>query len=348
MFNGLRRVADVDVLIMEPARSLSVTRADHGSVRVVLAETPERQDLARFESNPELTRRVEQVLGVKISDYDLVVGRFMWGASQLAKPREVATILDLDDFRYRYDENADWTPRVVLERVRKALSYRLASRQLGRFHAAFFSSPLDKANAAIDSMLLPNIPFAAPARPDFDSRGERLLFVGSLWYRPNREGVDWFLRHVWPRVMKARPTATVKLVGAAAPDLRERWSRHPNVQAPGFADNLVAEYADAALVIVPIHSGGGSNIKVLESLAYGRACVVTRFCLEPYRDVLHDGVQVAAAGDAQAFASHCVELLANPSRRSTLARRGYEAVSSRYTEDRFHAIVEAMVRRVLQ
>ena len=56
------------------------------------------------------------------------------------------------------------------------------------------------------------------------------------------------------------------MIGAASPEIRSRWEKNAGVTAPGFVDNLDAVYGAAALVIVPIHVGGGSNIKVLEAL----------------------------------------------------------------------------------
>jgi len=128
--------------------------------------------------------------------------------------------------------------------------------------------------------------------------------------------------------------------------VRERWTRQPGVEAPGFAQDLRAEYEQAALVVVPIHSGGGSNIKLLEALAHGRACVATRFCVEAFGDELRDGVEVFAADDPAAFAQLCLDLLGDAPRRATLARNGHAAVSSSFTQARFDAVVAAMIRKV--
>ena len=346
LLRAMQRVADVDVVVLAVGNSITTTRSSVDSGQVCMATAPERRDLARFAPNPELTRQVEQALGARMQDYAMVLGRYMWAGTQLAIPRDVPIVVDLDDFGYRYGPGAAATPAVMLERSRKWFSRRLATRQLPRFRAAFFASQLEQASVNVDSMLLPNVPLSAPQRPSFESAGERILFVGSLWYRPNRDGADWLVDRVWPLVRKARPNATLKLVGAASPEVRERWTRQPGVEAPGFAQDLRAEYEQAALVVVPIHSGGGSNIKLLEALAHGRACVATRFCVEAFGDELRDGVEVFAADDPAAFAQLCLDLLGDAPRRATLARNGHDAVSSSFTQARFDAVVAAMIRKV--
>jgi len=346
LLRALKRMADVDVVVLAVGNSITTMRSSADSGRVCMATAPERRDLARFAPNPELTRQVEQALGTRLQDYAMVLGRYMWAGTQLAIPRDVPIVVDLDDFKYRYGPGAAWTPKVLLERSRKWLSRRLAVRHLKRFRAAFFASPLEQASMPIDSMFLPNVPLVVPPRVRFESEGQRILFVASLWYRPNRDGADWFVERVWPRIRQRRPDATLRLVGAAAPEVRARWTRHRGVDAPGFAQDLDAEYEQAALVVVPIHSGGGSNIKLLEALAHGRACVATRFCVEPFRDELREGVEIVATDDAEAFSKHCLDLLDDPARRANLARNGHAAVLASFTEARFDAVVAAMIRKV--
>jgi glycosyltransferase involved in cell wall biosynthesis len=345
LYRALQASADVDVVILQPGNEITVEMAS--APRAVEATVPERQDLRRFAPNRLLTEAVERALGRAAHDYDVVVGRYIWPVTQLAIPSYVPVIVDLDDFRYRYGRDAGCGPGVLFERTRKSLSHRLARRTLTRFRAAFFASRLDQTEVDIDNLLLPNVPLHVVQKPDFRTCGEQILFVGSLWYRPNRDGVDWFLRRVWPQVLKARPGATLRLVGAATADLRQAWMRYPRVQAPGFVDDIAAEYANAAVIVAPIHSGGGSNIKILEALAQGRACVTTAFCLDAFGNLLRNQADILAAGDAGEFTSHCLALLDDRSRSAELARHGHATVLTNFTTWRFDAVVDAMLERVL-
>ena len=345
LYAALRACGEVDVVILEVGENVGASEALEGGHAVVRATAPERQDLRRFVANPALTRAVEHALGRSLDTYDVVVGRYMWAVTQIVVPSEVPMIADLDDFRYRY--GGEVAPSVVLikERTRKAMSHWLGRRNLRRFRAAFFASVRDAGEAGIAHRLLPNVPFRFIERPEFDTAGDRILFVGSLWYRPNRDGVEWLLRTVWPVVKRARPQAILRLVGAAAPELRAQWIRHRGVEAPGFVDDLEAEYARASVVVAPIHSGGGTNIKILEALAYGRACVTTRFCLAAFGD-LENGRDLIATDAAADFARACVSLLEQAAKRAALARSGHATVLAHYTRARFDAVVRELVEAV--
>jgi len=338
MHRALCRHGDVDVVILEAGERVTATHDG----RAVEATTVERLDLGRFAPNPQLTAAVESAFGRSLGDYDLVLGRYLWPLTQLVVPPHVPIIGDLDDFHYRYGAGGPTSFKVLRERLRKAASHRLARRQLRRLRAAFFASVRDQVEEQIESRLLPNVPLHIVPNPAFDTGGERILFVGSLWYRPNRDGVNWFLRGAWPAITRAYPRATLRLIGAAAPEVRARWTHDQRVEAPGFVDDIAAEYASATLVIAPVHSGGGSNIKIIEALAHGRPCLTTHFCASAFNAFV-PGRDFVAADTQQEFARACIELLADAPRRNAIARSGHRQVSTHYTVDRFHATVREML-----
>ena len=94
----------------------------------------------------------------------------------------------------------------------------------------------------------------------------RLLFVGSFRHSPNRIGIEWFLRQVWPLL----DGLTLHVIAGEVTSLAA-----PGVIVEGFVDDVRPAYRRAALVIVPLVESAGTNIKVLEALAMGKAVVST-------------------------------------------------------------------------
>jgi glycosyltransferase involved in cell wall biosynthesis len=175
-----------------------------------------------------------------------------------------------------------------------------------------------------------------------------LLVVASWTHRVNREGVDQFLAEVWPRIRETAPEAQLRLVGSGmSEELRERWKR-PGVTPVGRVEDLGQEYARAAICLAPLYEGGGSKIKVLEALAYRRACVVTGHALRGYAHLLKPGESALVADDAGEFAAACVSLLNDPARRSAMAQRGHGLVREHFSQAAFTRIVHEAVERVLQ
>ena len=173
------------------------------------------------------------------------------------------------------------------------------------------------------------------------------MFVGALWHRPNRDGIEHFLRAVWPRVRAEIPQASLLLAGAARPALRARWARQPGVEAPGFVPDLDAAYANASVVIVPIQAGGGSNIKLLEALAHGRPCVTSHFAAAGFGGQLRDDAHCLVASDARAFGDRVIAVLSAPGRYAAMARAGQALVAQRYSPAAFERCVTRHLRPLL-
>jgi polysaccharide biosynthesis protein PslH len=348
LLEALQALGTVDVVQLTPGPVMQARRKTVDGIQMVYGEVPGASRPFRYRPKPDLTGAIEASLGKPLSSYDLIVGRYLWSMCQLALPGGVRTLVDLDDFRYRYGPQAGWSFTLATERLVKTLSHLLARRQLARFDAAFVVSEADQTLlGAMPNAVLSNVPWSAPAQVAPPAVGKQVLFVGSLWYRPNADGIDWFLAKVWPQVRAAHAQATLHLVGPAPPARREGWEKHPGVTAPGFVDDVGAAYAAAALVVVPVHSGGGSNIKVLEALGYGRACVLSSLALDAFRVSLRSGEHLLEAGDASAFAAHIIRLLDDPLLRSRLAESGLHAVRESFERRRFLECARAWTTRCL-
>jgi glycosyltransferase involved in cell wall biosynthesis len=203
-------------------------------------------------------------------------------------------------------------------------------------------------NAAI----LPNIPYNVPvfAPPLNDSRSESpvLLTVGALYYLPNRDGVDRFLREGWPKVRAACPTAEYWLAGKNDPATARRWKGVPGVKVLGFVDDLAAVYNASWFTLCPLWTGAGTNIKVLESLAFGRTCVATAIGHRGFEDCLPSGDSLLVAATPEELAQNCIRLINDQTLRLALAERGREVVRRQFSYDKFASIVHHEVERALR
>ena len=128
--------------------------------------------------------------------------------------------------------------------------------------------------------------------------------------------------------------------------MRSRWGAVPGVDPIGFAEDLRQSYSDAALTVVPIREGGGTKIKVLESMMYGRACVCASHSLRGYEEVLKHNESIYVAPDDDALIEGCVSLLNAPAKRAELAKVGGQQVREHFSLDRFTNIVVESVDKV--
>jgi len=147
----------------------------------------------------------------------------------------------------------------------------------------------------------------------------RLLFVGSgnLF---NAEGLDWFLREVWPAIRAARPGTVLDVCGSidgAVP------LRPAGVVFRGGVPDLAPFYRDASVVIVPLLHASGLNIKLVDAAAAGRAVVASEITLSgaPF---LHGAVH--SASTAAGFISAVGHLLTDWNANRAAAAAGLAAV----------------------
>ena len=131
--------------------------------------------------------------------------------------------------------------------------------------------------------------------------GHRILFLGSLDWRPNVDAVNLLLDEVFPAVLAAEPLAVLDLVGRNPSDALQRRVREmPKVHLHANVPDVRPFLAQCRVMAVPLRIGGGSRLKILESLAAGLPVVSTRIGAEglrltPGRDlVVVEGVEEMA------------------------------------------------------
>jgi glycosyltransferase involved in cell wall biosynthesis len=103
----------------------------------------------------------------------------------------------------------------------------------------------------------------------------RLVFIGTMDYYPNIEAATWFTRRIWPGVRERFPEWQLTLVGANPAAAVRELQNEPRVEVTGTVPDVRPYYRDAVASIVPLHTGGGTRLKILEAMASGVPVVST-------------------------------------------------------------------------
>ena len=166
-----------------------------------------------------------------------------------------------------------------------------------------------------------------------------LLFVGSMDWLPNIEGVLWFVREVLPVIRRHLPRCTLTIAGRRPAASIRALTADSLLRVTGTVDDTRPYLWGAAVSIVPIRIGSGTRLKIYESMAAGTAVVSTTIGAEGL-DVTAPG-NIRIADTPEAFANACIELLTNPearARQAAAARRlvresfSWETVTARFEE----------------
>lgn len=152
------------------------------------------------------------------------------------------------------------------------------------------------------------------------------VFVGSMDWLPNIDGILWFAAEILPLLRAKKPDCTVAIVGRR-PDARllALAAADPRMTVTGTVDDVRPYLWGSRIAILPLRIGGGTRMKVYESMAAGVPMVSTSVGMEglacvPGRDII--------VGDTPAeFAAHCLELLEQPALASRIAANAFELVN---------------------
>lgn len=166
--------------------------------------------------------------------------------------------------------------------------------------------------------------------PRADPGTRTILFCGSMDMHPNQEAMEYFLRQIWPRVVAQAPDVNLQVVGRKPPEwLNEVARTDPRIQITGFVDDVRPYFQQAAVCVCPILSGGGTRLKILDSLAMGVPVVATSFAASGLS--LEHGKHLLLADSEQQFADDILGLLTTPTLRSELASAGSKRVDQLYS-----------------
>ena len=157
---------------------------------------------------------------------------------------------------------------------------------------------------------------------------KNIVFVGSLGYEANRGGILWFLNKIWPK-LSASFSATKLLLVGKNPDKTICSYQSKKVTITGTVDAVEPYYKNARVCIVPLRSGGGTRLKVLEALAYGVPIVSTTIGCEGIN--VEDKKNILIADSPKDFAVAIELLCCNDDCWKNISFNGRRLVEEQYS-----------------
>jgi len=221
--------------------------------------------------------------------------------------------------------------KIELERIRRYESV------VEQFHTCFVCSEPDreqlkKAAPDADIRIIPNGVDLAY----FSSNGaaayepNRIVFTGNLTYRPNIDGIFYFVKEIFPLIKKDVPAAKFYIVGQSPPS-QVRALASEEVIVTGFVEDIKQYYLSSAVAVSPIRFGAGTLNKILEPLALGVPVVATSMGIEGLD--LTIGKDILVADRPHAFARHVVHLMQKAEFREKVGKAGMAIVRRLYNWD---------------
>jgi polysaccharide biosynthesis protein PslH len=167
-------------------------------------------------------------------------------------------------------------------------------------------------------------PSSAPEKP-----GTVVHAGGTNWF-PNRDGLLYFMKEIWPILKRKMPTMEFTGIGKQVDrELAEFSQRDHTFRLLGFVQDVRPHVAEAAVYVVPLRVGGGTRLKILDAMAMGKAIVSTSIGAEGIKCV--HGQDIMLADTPQDFSDRVVELLNDDTKRREIGRNAREKAVSMYS-----------------
>ena len=288
-----------------------LSRLKHPAARLAAFKVYGKPSLAAALSRPVL-KDIGDIATREQFDLIHVFRGYLAGVAE-ATPAGTPLSIDLDE-----DDRASWqsqaaeherrgsTTTGAWARAEAEASARNLESWAGRYVASFAASREDARQLSLrhDGLACTDIGngVAIPPRLHRCPEPGTMIFVGSLGYRPNVEGLLWFAERVMPQIGPSR----LLVAGADPPQELLEKRLGGRIRYLGYVDCLADAYAQAMLAIAPMHAGGGTRIKVLEAAAHAVPVVSTCAAASGIADIFPARGGIATT--PHHFAALCREL----------------------------------------
>ncbi|RPI29650.1 MAG: glycosyltransferase [Acidobacteria bacterium] len=280
-----------------------------------------------------------------------VMAAYLKAVDPGVRPKRILSTHNIESIRFDRETNfSHWDSRRLLLMGDKVFFKSWEATAIRQFHGVTAVSELEQQwieeNAPEASVeLVPNGVDAEHYAFHPPSPSRNLTFVGSMDYPPNIDAVVWFSQEVFPRLLEMSSDLRFRVVGSR-PDRRVLdLARLPGIEIAGQVPDIRPYLSESLALIVPLRSGGGTRLKILQAMAAGCPVISTTVGAEGLQ--VAPGINFLAADSVDQWVSEVNRLRSSPALAMQLAEAGRELVDSKYTWRECLAGLDRLYEKVL-
>jgi glycosyltransferase involved in cell wall biosynthesis len=155
-----------------------------------------------------------------------------------------------------------------------------------------------------------------------------LFHIGALDWAPNQEGLIWFFDQCWTKIREKCPDLKFYLAGRNAPEWFERRIKRAGVEYLGEINDAYDFINSKAIMVVPLFSGSGMRIKIIEGMSLGKPIVTTDIGTEGIPTT--NGENILIANDADQFVEEVIKLVNDRERANQIGRNAISFIQEKF------------------
>jgi glycosyltransferase involved in cell wall biosynthesis len=174
----------------------------------------------------------------------------------------------------------------------------------------------------------------------------RVIYLGTMNWPPNIEGILWLWESVWPLVKKRYPGARLTIIGKNPPANILALGEQQDVDVPGYVEDPTPYMKESAVFIVPLYAAGGMRVKIVDAWCWGLPVVSTAIGAEGI--AIRDGENILIADSPNNFAQAIVRLLKDKELQSRMRANGRKWVEEHYNWRRVYSAWDEVYGRMVE
>jgi len=171
-----------------------------------------------------------------------------------------------------------------------------------------------------------------------------VVHLGSMDWLPNQEGVKWFLENCWNEIVKQLPEAKFYLAGRHIPASFHQFN-YPNFIIAGEVADAKQYLLSKSVVVVPLLSGSGIRVKIIENMGLGKCIVSTTVGAEGIGAAHNENILIA--DEPAAFAHAVVKALTNNPFRQTIATNAFNFARENFDNNMLAQKLNAFYKKLI-
>lgn len=245
-------------------------------------------------------------------------------------------------YRSHNIEHEIWERTAALSKGLKKVYINILARRIKAFEKGFINSydllvPITERDGIVLNQL-GNIKPAYASPTGIDSKvlvphsknleHPSLFHIGSLEWSPNQEGIIWFIDRCWPAIHKKFPDLKFYVAGRRAPEWLVKRFKVPNLVYEGEVPDAYEFMNSKSIMVVPLFSGSGMRIKIIEGMALGKPIVTTPIGTEGISTM--SGKNILIADSVNEFVTHIEKLITDRELFNSIGANAIEYIHEKF------------------
>jgi glycosyltransferase involved in cell wall biosynthesis len=275
--------------------------------------------------------------------YDLIQVEFPFLAPYLdaveprSRAKKILTMHNIESLRFERElQLAHWGKRRLVLLGNHLFFREWEKEALRKFDGIITVSDLERIwvqQHAPQSMVdvVPNgvdTEYFRPAAAVASASNPYIVFTGAMDYPPNVDAAGWFCNEILPLLQRSVPGIGLKIVGKNPHPHVFELGQRKGIEVTGTVADIRSYVAESLALVVPLRSGGGTRLKILEAMALERPVISTTVGAEGLE--INPGTDILIADDAQQFVDDIQLLLSSPETAQAIGKAGRRLVIEKY------------------